>query len=80
MATVNNGGQNRHDGQKNYQHSNERNRDNVREATRKHEYRENDEKLTNDANYDEKGNPKTDVRFDDKDQNVDPHANDHGME
>lgn len=79
MGTLNNGsggkgnptGQN-HDGQKNYQHSNQRNPDNIRNATRDHEYKEHDETLTNDENYDLnsdeiKGNPD----FDDKKQNVD---------
>ncbi|NUY79947.1 hypothetical protein HUK80_03490 [Flavobacterium sp. MAH-1] len=80
MATVNKGGQARHDGQKNYDHSNQRNADNVRNATRKHEYKEHDETLTNDANYDAKGRLTTDGEFDDKNQNVDRHANDHGME
>lgn len=80
MATVNKGGQARHDGQKNYDHSNQRNPDNVRNATRKHEYKEHDETLTNDQNYDAKGRLTTEGEFDDKTQNVDPHANDHGME
>lgn len=80
MATVNKGGQNRHDGQKNYDNSNQRNPDNVRNATRKHEYKEHEETLTNDENYDAKGQITTDAEFDDKRQNVDPHANDHGME
>ena len=79
MGTLNNGaggkgnssGQN-HDGQKNYQNSNQRNPDNIRNNTRDHEYKEYDETLTNDENFDinsdeVKGNPD----FDDKQQNVD---------
>lgn len=66
MGTLNNnGGQQRHDGQKNYQHSNQRNPDNVRNNTRDHQYKEYDSELTNDENYDinshqVKGNPDTD--------------------
>ena len=60
MANLNNGGQgnnnrggqNQHDGQKNYSHSNERNRDNIRDNTRDRQYKEHDETLTNDENYD----------------------------
>ena len=60
-----------HDGQKDYQHSNQRNRDNIRDNTRDHEYEEYDKTLTNDENYDInskviKGNPD----FDDTNQNV----------
>ncbi len=70
MATVNNGGQNRHDGQKNYQNSNERNRDAARSNTEKHQYKEHDETLTNDANFDsETQQPTTEMEFDDKLQN-----------
>ena len=76
MGTLNNNpgksnqGQ-QHDGQKNYQNSNQRNPDNVRNNTRDHEYKEYDEKLTNDANYDinsheVKGHPD----FDDTRENV----------
>lgn len=81
MATLNNGGQHRNDKQKNYDHSNERNRDNVRNATRKHEYKEHDETLTNDENYSlESGEIKGQPEFDDKRQNVDKHQNDYGIE
>jgi len=71
MGTINNNskGQQPHDGQKNYQHSNQRNPDNVRNNTRDHEYKENEE-LTNDANF-EGGKPKKgDMDFDDTRENV----------
>lgn len=69
--------QQRHDGQKNYQHSNQRNPDNIRDNTRDHVYKDYDEKLTNDENYNIdtnqiKGNPD----FDDTKQNVDKHKSD----
>lgn len=81
MATVNKGGQARHDGQKNYDHSNQRNADNIRNATRKHEYKEHDETLTNDENYSLNSKQiKGDPEFDDKRQNVDKHQNDYGLE
>lgn len=72
MGTLNNnGGQQRHDGQKNYQHSNQRNPDNVRNATRDHQYKEYDETLTNDANFDiNTTEVKADMEFDDKKENV----------
>jgi len=73
MGTLNNGkgNQSQHDGQKNYQNSNQRNPDNVRNDTRDHQYKEYDETLTNDENYDidsktVKGNPD----FDDTKENV----------
>ncbi len=75
MATLNKGASGKgnpghqHDGQKDYQHSNQRNPDNVRNNTRDHRYKEHDETLTNDANFDA-GNPKVDMEMDDKDQNV----------
>jgi hypothetical protein len=75
MGTLNNnsGGQ-RHDGQKNYQNSNQRNPDNIRNATRDHEYKEHDETLTNDANFDiDSQQAKIDMEFDDKRENVDKH-------
>ncbi|MDR6967398.1 hypothetical protein J2X31_001409 [Flavobacterium arsenatis] len=67
-----NPGQINHDGQENYKHSNQRNPDNIRNATREKQYKEHDETLTNDENYDVdskfiKGEPD----FDDKNQNVD---------
>jgi len=74
MATLNQGGNGKrnsghqHDGQKNYQNSNQRNPDNVRNNTRAHHYEEHDETQTNDANFDA-GKPKVDMHFDDKDQN-----------
>lgn len=81
MGTINKGGQARHDGQKNYDHSNQRNPDNVRNATRKHEYKEHDKTLTNDENYSADGKQaKVEMEFDDKKQNVDTHKNDHGIE
>jgi len=77
MATLNNGAQGKgnsghqHDGQKNYQNSNQRNPDNIRNSTQEREYKEHDETLTNDANYDETtGQPKVDMELDDKNQNV----------
>lgn len=72
MGTLNNkGGQQRHDGQKNYQNSNQRNPDNVRNDTQKHEYKDHDEKLTNDANFDvDTQKAKIKMDFDDKLDNV----------
>jgi len=77
MGTLNNNsgksnqGQQQHDGQKNYQNSNQRNPDNVRNNTRDHEYKEYDEKLTNDANYDiDSHKVKGDPDFDDTRENV----------
>lgn len=77
MATLNNGASGKgnsghpHDGQKNYQNSNQQNPDNVRNATRDHRYKEHDETLTNDAIF-EDGKPNADLELDDKDQNVEP--------
>ena len=72
MGTLNNNGsQKQHDGQKNYQHSNQRNPDNVRNDTKKHKYKDHDETLTNDANYDvDTQKPKIEMDFDDKLDNV----------
>lgn len=72
MGTLqNNSGGHKHDGQKNYQNSNQRNPDNIRNATRDHEYKEHDETLTNDANYDlDSTDVKVDMEFDDKNENV----------
>lgn len=75
MGTLNNKPKNnqgqQHDGQKNYQHSNQRNPDNVRNATRDHQYKEHDETLTNDANYDIDSHIiKGDPDFDDQNENV----------
>jgi len=58
-----------HDGQKDYQNSNQRNPDNVRNNTRNRQYKEYDETLTNDANFNA-GKAKIDMEFDDKDQNA----------
>ena len=75
MATLNSGGSGKgnrghqHDGQKNYQHSNRQNPDNVRDNTRDHRYRDHEE-MTNDANF-EDGKPTVDLELDDEDQNVD---------
>ncbi|UPT70877.1 MAG: hypothetical protein M0D53_00130 [Flavobacterium sp. JAD_PAG50586_2] len=75
MANLNNGASgkgnpgHRHDGQKDYQNSNQRNPDNVRNSTRDHRYKEHDETATNDANF-ENGKPTVDLQLDDKDQNV----------
>lgn len=71
MATVNKGGQTRHDGQKNYDHSNQRNNDNIRNATRKHKYEEHEETLTNDENYSLNSDQiKVDADFRDKNNNL----------
>lgn len=69
MGTINNGGQNRHDGQRNYQHSNQRNRDNVRNDTSKHQYSEHEEE-TNDANFTDGHNLAGDMDFRDKRDNL----------
>ena len=45
-----NGSQHRHDGQKNYQHSNHRNPDHARDDAHKHHYANHFEE-TNDANF-----------------------------
>ncbi len=78
MATLNNtgksGGQARHDGQQNYQNSNQRNPDNVRNSTRDHEYKEHDETLTNDAKF-ENGNTPDDADFRDTRENEDKSSN-----
>jgi hypothetical protein len=74
MGTINNNnnsGQQKHDGQKNYQHSNQRNPDNVRNNTRDHTYKDHDEELTNDANFDSNSHTlKGDMDFDDTKENV----------
>lgn len=70
MATLNHQNQQRHDGQKNYSNSNERNPDHARSATRKHHYKEHEETLTNDENYSLNSKQiKGDPEFDDKGQN-----------
>lgn len=74
MATLNNGASgkgnpgHRHDGQRDYQNSNQRNPDNVRNATRDHRYKQH-ETSTNDAIFEE-GKPTVNIELDDKDQNV----------
>ncbi len=76
MGTLNNGASGKgnpghqHDGQKNYKNSNERNPDHARSDTQKHHYKEHEETLTNDANFDANGKPKVDMELDDKNQNV----------
>jgi hypothetical protein len=76
MATLNKGASGKgnsghqHDGQKNFQNSNQQNPDHVRDNTRDHRYKEHDETLTNDANFDA-GKPTVRLELDDKDQNVD---------
>jgi hypothetical protein len=72
MGTLNNnsGSQQRHDGQKDYQNSNERNRDHARSDTRDHEYKEYDETLTNDANFKDGQPIKGEMDFDDTQDNV----------
>lgn len=70
MGTIRNGGQQRHDGQKNYQHSNQRNPDNVRNDTGKHQYADHEE-LTNDQNFDaESGQTSEEMDFRDKKDNL----------
>jgi len=78
MGTINNNASGKtnqgaqHDGQKNYQNSNQRNPDNVRNDTSKHHY-ENHEELTNDENF-KSGKPKSslgdDMDFRDKEDNL----------
>ena len=79
MGTLNNGasgktnqgGQQQHDGQKNYQNSNQRNPDNVRNDIRDHQYKEFDKTLTNDENYDiDSHEVKGDPDFSDTTENV----------
>lgn len=66
--------QQKHDGQKNYQHSNQRNPDNIRDNTRDRVYKDYDKKLTNDENYNIDTNQiKGKPDFDDTKQNVDKH-------
>jgi len=51
QGKLNHGSQQHNDKQKNYAHSNERNRDNIRDNTRDHTYKDHDQTLTNDQNY-----------------------------
>lgn len=75
MATLNSGAPGKrnsgrqHDGQKNYQNSNQQNPDNIRDNTREHRYKDHEE-LTNDANFDN-GKLTIDLQLDDKYENVD---------
>lgn len=68
------------DKQQNYKNSNQRNPDNIRDNTRDKQYKDYDETLTNDANFDvDTQKIKVDAEFDDKSQNVDkkdPHSKD----
>ncbi|HEY0092174.1 MAG TPA: hypothetical protein VGB43_06790 [Flavobacterium sp.] len=61
-------GQILNDGQKHYQHSNERNPDHVRDNTRKNQYQDYDQKLTNDENYDLNNPDGTDQKMDFRDK------------
>ena len=74
MGNVNKTGKmgKQHDGQTHYQHSNQRNPDNIRDNTRDRQYKEHDQTLTNDANYDINANPSEtkDMDFDDTKENV----------
>ncbi|HEX8269641.1 MAG TPA: hypothetical protein VF581_07085 [Flavobacterium sp.] len=79
MGAINNGNpgnsdhgsQQHNDNRKNYAHSNERRRDNIRDNTRDHEYKEFDETLTNDENYNLYNDKiKGDPDFSDKNQNA----------
>ncbi len=82
MSNNNNNGQGKvsqqsqqyNDKQQNYAHSNERNRDNIRDNTREKQYKEHDATLTNDENYDvDTQKIQVEAEFDDKNQNVDKH-------
>lgn len=78
MGTINNnqGNQGQHDGQKNYQGSNQRNPDNVRNDTQKHQYAAHEE-LTNDQNFDSNAQPETEeMDFRDKKDNLEATDND----
>lgn len=76
MGTINNNNTGKgnqaqsHDGQKNYQNSNQRNPDNIRNNTRDHDYKEYEEKLTNDENFKD-GEINGEADFEDTKQNVD---------
>ena len=58
-----------HDGQKNYQNSNERNPDNARSNPSKHHYEDHDQ-MTNDENYDAGVPTHKDLDFRDKKDNL----------
>ncbi len=58
-----------HDGQKNYQNSNERNPDNARSDTRKHQYEDHEGQHKDDALFKE-GHPKEEMDFRDKEDNL----------
>ena len=68
IANNSSGGQ-RHDGQKNYQHSNQRNPDNIRDNTRKNDYQDYEENLTNDEKF-TAGNPDEEMDFRDRQHNL----------
>lgn len=68
LPNQNSAGQQRHDGQKNYQNSNQRNPDHNRSDTQKHQYKEYEQALTNDANFEE-GKPTEEMDFSDQDEN-----------
>lgn len=71
QGNMNQGSQHQNDQQKNYANSNERNRDNIRDNTRDHQYKEHDETLTNDENYNLDNNKiKGDPDFRDTKQNA----------
>jgi hypothetical protein len=72
LPNQNSGGQQRHDGQKNYQHSNQRNPDHNRSDTRDHDYKDYEESLTNDANFKEGKPVVDDLDFSDNNENVNP--------
>ncbi len=68
LPNQNSGGQQRHDGQKNYQNSNQRNPDHNRSDTQKRQYMEYEQALTNDANFEE-GKSTEEMDFSDQDEN-----------
>ncbi len=80
QGKVNQQRQHYNDKSQNYQHSNQRNPDNIRDNTRDKQYKDYDETLTNDENFDvDTQKIQVDAEFDDKSQNVaknDPHAKD----
>lgn len=68
MGTTHNN-QQRHDGQQNYAHSNERNRDHARKDTAKHHYAKHDDQ-TDDANFVEGQDLTGEMDFRDKKDNL----------
>ncbi len=69
MGTIANNSGQHHDGQKNYQHSNQRNPDNIRDNTRDSQYKDYEEELTNDAKFTD-GEPDSEMDFRDKQENL----------